>query len=60
MEDERGHIPADGKPSAQNWSALPFDAATNFSLLGWVMDKLIEGGKRQAKIDLRIDDQIRE
>lgn len=54
MENKQDHIRSEDNASNPNWRALPFDAATNFSLLGWIIDKFKKERKTEANIDLRL------
>ena len=56
MEEKTGQIATDADALIESkWRSLPFDAVTNFSLLGWILDKLRKGEKTEEKIDLRLD-----
>ena len=40
----------------QNWPDIPFDATTNFSILGWFLDKLISRMSKKKKVDLILEE----
>lgn len=42
--------------SAQNWPDIPFDATTNFSILGWFLDKLKMRMGSKKKVDLILEE----
>lgn len=54
MDDPKENFPAEAKESKQIWRNLPFDAATNFSLLGWLLGKISSAKKSEEKIDLTL------
>ena len=56
MANNQDHNLSEDNPSDLNWRELPFDAATNFSLLGWILDKFTKGKKAEENIDLRLDE----
>ena len=40
----------------QNWPDIPFDATTNFSILGWFLDKLVRRMSSKKKVDLILEE----
>ncbi|MHC4457945.1 MAG: hypothetical protein ACYS0I_12845 [Planctomycetota bacterium] len=44
-----------GAPDSK-WRRLPFDATTNFSLLGWFLDKLKKRPDSKENVDLTLED----
>ena len=47
-----------GSQTPPKWWQLPFDSTTNFSLFGWLLDK-IKGRRPSEKdiVDLTLEDQ---
>lgn len=45
-----------GNGANPKWWKLPFDSTTNFSLLGWLLDKLIGRKKEKDSVDLTLED----
>jgi hypothetical protein len=56
MDEPKDNFRAEAKASRQIWRELPFDAATNFSLLGWLLGKFSRGNKAEEKIDLTLEE----
>jgi|GEM_PF-6912624 len=56
MDDPKDIFPADDRASRHNWRDLPFDAVTNFSLLGWILGKIRRDIKSEEKIDLTLEE----
>lgn len=56
MNDKIPEAATETNTSQLKWRELPFDAATNFSLLGWLLDKFFKEKKSEEKIDLRLDE----
>jgi hypothetical protein len=38
------------------WQELPFDTTTNFSLLGWLMDKLSKRKSSKKEVDFTLEE----
>lgn len=53
MNDKNGHSATEPNAPQPDWPDPPFDAATNFSLLGWILDKILPGRKSEKKVDFR-------
>ena len=43
------------KPEA-SWPELPFDETTNFSILGWVLDKLRRRKGSEKEVNFTLED----
>jgi hypothetical protein len=56
MDDKNENIPDKLEPSDRNLREIPFDATTNFSLLGWLLDKLSKRKSFKEKIDFTIEE----
>ena len=54
-EQHKGHnIKAEKQPH-ENWQLPPFDPTTNFSLLGYIIDKFEKKDVLKSKVDLILD-----
>ena len=40
----------------QKWWQMPFDGKTNFSILGWLLDKFRKGPDSKEKVDLTLEE----
>jgi len=45
------------EPPYQKWWYPPFDATTNFSLLGWLLDKLTFKNTSEKKVDFKLENK---
>ncbi len=56
MQETNDDSHADTDPAAQRPARLPgFDSRTNFSILGWILDRLRKGSGSEQQIDLTLD-----
>lgn len=44
------------EPSKRRWWKLPFDATTNFSIFGWLLDRLKKTRRSTTLIDFTLED----
>ncbi len=56
MEEKKSDRSEKIEASGTNWWRLPFDATTNFSLLGWCLDKLKRRPDVKENVDLTLGD----
>jgi hypothetical protein len=42
--------------AAPEWWKLPFDSTTNFSILGWLLDKLKGRRDEEKRVDMTLED----
>ena len=42
--------------TAQKWWQMPFDGKTNFSLLGWLLDKFNKKSESKENVDLTLEE----
>jgi len=56
MEDQNEQIPGNNKTSDQSGQEIPFDATTNFSLLGWLWDRFNKAKSSKKLIDFNLDE----
>ena len=54
MENQNEHIPGSNETPDQTGREIPFDATTNFSLLGWLWDKFNRAKSTKKLIDLSL------
>jgi hypothetical protein len=47
--------PESGSGTSPKWWQLPFDSTTNFSLFGWLMDKLKGHRADKDRVDLTLE-----
>jgi hypothetical protein len=55
MEEDRNNHEAQADTDKPAWRDLPFDATTNFSIMGWILDRLGKGRRSAATVDLRLE-----
>lgn len=55
MEDNRINHATQADTDKPAWRDLPFDATTNFSIMGWILDRLGKGRRSAATVDLRLE-----
>lgn len=55
MDDINPNPATEPPESRLVWHALPFDPATNFSLLGWILNKFMQGRKPEKTLDFNLD-----
>ena len=56
MEEKKENNSDSVEHPDQNWLDIPFDATTNFSILGWFLDKLTRRMSSKNKIDLILEE----
>jgi len=56
MEYQNEQISGSNKTPDQSGPEIPFDATTNFSLLGWLWDRFNKTKSSKKLIDLTLDD----
>jgi hypothetical protein len=56
MEAKNEQISAVNEPSDQSGRQIPFDATTNFSLLGWLWDKFNKARRSKKLVDLNLEE----
>jgi hypothetical protein len=55
MENQTEHKPDGEQTPDQAGREIPFDATTNFSLLGWLWDKFNKKRSSKKLIDLKLE-----
>jgi hypothetical protein len=45
-----------GQAPDQRWPDVAFDATTNFSMLGWVLDKLTRRNRSKKTVDFSLEE----
>jgi hypothetical protein len=55
MEEKKNVKSEKVEASGSKWWRLPFDATTNFSLLGWLLDKLKKRPDSKENVDLTLE-----
>ncbi len=56
MEEKNKYISAGNETPDQSGREIPFDATTNFSLLGWLWDKFNKAKSSKKLIDLSLEE----
>lgn len=56
MEEKKEHISGSNETPDQSGREIPFDATTNFSLLGWLWGKLKKAKSSKKFIDLSLEE----
>ena len=56
MEEKKEENSGSVEHHDQNWPEVPFDATTNFSILGWVLDKLMRRKNSKKEVDLILEE----
>ncbi len=56
MEEKKKNNSNNVEHPDQNWPDIPFDATTNFSILGWFLDKLIRRMSSKREVDLILEE----
>ena len=56
MEKKNEHISGSNETPDQSGREIPFDATTNFSLLGWLWDKINKAKSSKELIDLNLEE----
>jgi hypothetical protein len=56
MENPNKPIPVSNEMPDQSGREVPFDATTNFSLLGWLWDKFNKAKSSKKLIDLSLEE----
>jgi hypothetical protein len=56
MENQNKHISVSNETPNQSGREIPFDATTNFSLLGWLWDKFNKAKSSKKLIDLSLEE----
>jgi len=56
MEEKKNDRSEKVEASGSKWWLLPFDATTNFSLLGWFLDKFKKRPGSKENVDLTLED----
>lgn len=57
MEEKNENSPDRMASSDRNLQKIPFDATTNFSLLGWLLDKLSKRRGFKKEIDFTLEEE---
>jgi len=56
MEEKKNDRSEKVGVASSKWWLLPFDATTNFSLLGWFLDKFKKGPDSKENVDLTLEE----
>ena len=56
MENQNEHVSGGNETTDQSGREIPFDATTNFSLLGWLWDKFNKAKSSKKLIDLSLEE----
>jgi hypothetical protein len=56
MSKRKDKHPSHGEITDRKWWKLPFDSTTNFSILGWLLDKLKGRQNVKRNVDLSLED----
>jgi hypothetical protein len=56
MTEIKEKNPINGEIGRPKWWKLPFDSTTNFSILGWLLDKLKGRQNVKKNVDLSLED----
>lgn len=56
MENQNEHKSGRNGAPDQSGRPIPFDATTNFSLLGWLWDKFDNAKSSKKRIDLSLEE----
>ncbi len=56
MEEKKNVRSEKVEASGSKWWRLPFDATTNFSLLGWLLDKFKKRPDSKENVDLTLEE----
>ena len=56
MNEKTEKNPESSGRGQPKWRALSFDSTTNFSLLGWLLNKLKGRQNEKDRVDLRLED----
>lgn len=56
MNEKTEKNPESSGGAQPNWWELSFDSTTNFSLLGWLLNKLKGRQKEKDRVDLTLED----
>ena len=56
MEEKKENNSDSVEQPGQNWPDIPFDATTNFSILGWFLDKLERRMSSKKEVDLILEE----
>jgi hypothetical protein len=56
MEEKKNDRSEKVESSDSKWRRLPFDATTNFSLLGWILDKFKKRPDTKESVDLTLEE----
>ena len=56
MNQKKEKNPESGSDTPSKWWQLPFDSTTNFSLFGWLLDKLKGHPNEKDNVDLTLED----
>jgi hypothetical protein len=56
MSERIDKRPSHGEITDRKWWKLPFDSTTNFSILGWLLDKLKGRQNGKKNVDLSLED----
>ena len=54
MEEKKEHISGSNETPDRSGREIPFDATTNFSLLGWLWDKFNKAKSSKKLIDFSL------
>ena len=56
MANPKKNILSGWMTSLQKVKNLPYDSVTNFSLLGWIMDKILKHRKSEKQIEMQLEE----
>ena len=56
MEEKKANTSGSIEHPDQKWPEIPFDATTNFSILGWFLDKLERRISSKKEVDLILEE----
>ena len=56
MNEKTEENSENGSGTPPKWWQLPFDTTTNFSLIGWLLDKLKGRQNEENNVDLRLEE----
>jgi hypothetical protein len=56
MSEQKEKNPSSDGTAVPEWWKLPFDSTTNFSILGWLLDKFRGRRSEEKTVDMNLED----
>ena len=56
MDEKNENIASPAGTPQPPWRQLPFDDTTNFSILGWLLDRFAKGKTFKKAIDFKLEE----